>query len=145
MDVIIRKAEIHDIPDILEMNEIINKAGCSTIEHMKASLENNQNEIVFVAVHDDTAIGFICGQLNPSICYADYMLCEVTELFVYEDYRRMGIATKLIKRLEVEFEKYNAQEIFLQAGKKNINAQKFYEDNDYVVRERIVYLKGKEG
>ena len=43
--------------------------------------------------------------------------------------------------VEIEFEKYNAIEIFLQTGKKNLNAQRFYERNGYAASERIVYLK----
>ena len=144
MDVIIRKAQLHDIHDLLKMNKILNADGCSTAEHMKASLENNQSEIVFVAIHNGAAIGFVCGQLHPSICYSDGMLCEVSELFVYEEYRRMGIATKLLRHIEIEFKQYNALEIFLQTGKKNINAQNFYENNGYAVRERVVYLKKEE-
>ena len=141
MDVTVIKAQIRDIPGILKMNDLLNGIECSTAEHMRESLENNRKEIVFVAVYNDRAIGFICGQLHPSICDADGMLCEVSELFVCEEYRRMGIATKLVKRLELEFEKYDALEIFLQTGKKNINAQMFYEHIGYAVRERIVYLK----
>ena len=125
------------------MNDVLNGVGLSTYEHMKKSLEINCNEIVLVALFNSKAIGFICGQLHFSICYSDGVLCEVSELFVYEEYRRMGVATKLIKQLENEFEKYNATEIFLQTGKKNINAQKFYEKNDYAIRERIVYLKNE--
>jgi len=145
MNVTIRKAQPHDVPDLIKMNKILNADGCSTAEHMKASLENNQSEIVFIAVHSDVAIGFVCGQLHPSICYSDGMLCEVSELFVYEEYRRMGVATKLVKQLEMEFKQYNALEIFLQTGKKNINAQNFYENNGYAVRGRVVYLKSEEG
>ena len=141
MDITIRNAQVQDIPALLEMNEALNEAGCSTFEHMKTSLENNRNEIVLVAHHNDAAVGFICGQLHFSICYANGVLCEVSELFVREDYRCMGVAAKLIAQLEAEFEKHRATEIFLQTGRKNVNAQKFYEKNDYAVRERIVYLK----
>jgi len=141
MDVIIRKAQLNDITDLLKMNEILNENGCSTAEHVEKSLTNNKNEIVLVAIYNDFAIGFICGQLHPSICNADGMLCEVSELFVYEEYRRTGVATKLLKQLELEFEKHNPIEIFLQTGKKNINSQIFYENNGCAVRERIVYLK----
>jgi len=143
VDVYIRKAELQDIPEIIKMNNIMNGVGLSTFEHMKHSLENTRNEVVLVALHEDTAIGFICGQLHFSICYSDGVLCEISELFVCENYRRMGVATKLIKHLEIEFEKYSATEIFLQTEKKNINAQKFYETNGYAVRERIVYLKNQ--
>ena len=140
MDVIIRKAQVHDIPEIMKMNDILNEVG-SIIESMKNSLKNNQNEIVLVAILNDIAVGFICGQLYPSICYASGLQCEVTELFVYEDYRNQGIATKLIAHLEREFEKNNVQEILLQTGKKNTIAQSFYEKNGYVDAERVVYRK----
>jgi ribosomal protein S18 acetylase RimI-like enzyme len=140
MDVIIRKAQIQDVPDIMKMNDIINEVG-STEELMKYSLGKNQNEIVFVAIQNEVAVGFVCGQLFPSICYGEGVQCEVTELFVYEDYRNQGIATKLITHLEHEFEKSNVQEILLQTGKKNTIAQKFYEKNGYTNTERVVYRK----
>ena len=143
MDITIRNAQVQDIPALLEMNEALNETGCSTFEHMKASLENNRNEIVLVALHNDTAVGFICGQLHFSICYANGVLCEVSELFVRESHRRMGVAGKLIAGLEDAFEKYGALEIFLQTGRRNIGAQAFYENKDYAVRERMVYLKKK--
>jgi len=140
MDIIVRKAQLHDIPDIMKMNNIMNEVG-SNEDSMKNSLKNNHNEIVLVAVHNGMAVGFICGQLYPSICYANGLQCEVTELFVYEDYRNKGIASKLIAHLEHEFENNNVQEILLQTGKKNITAQRFYEKNGYVNTERIVYRK----
>jgi len=141
MDIAIRKAQVCDIPDLLRMNSILNTDGCSTAKHMEESLLHNRSEIVLVAIHNGTAVGFVCGQLHPSICYSNGMLCEVSELFVCENYRRMGIATKLVKELECEFEKHGALEIFLQTGKRNLNAQKFYENSGYAVRERVVYLK----
>jgi len=143
MNITIRKAQTRDIPEILKMNESMNEPGCSTFEHMKHSLENNKTEIVLVAVHNDTAIGFTCGQLHHSICYANGTQCEVMELYVHEKYRRLGIATKLLNQLEQEFAKHNPQEIYLQTGKRNTHAQKFYESNGYTVRERVVYLKNK--
>jgi len=140
MDITVRKAQIQDIPDIIKMNDIFNGAGC-TVESVKESLKNCQNEIVFVAVHNNTAVGIICGQMKPSICYADGLQCEITELFVCENYRKKGIAIKLIKQLELEFEKNNVQEIILQASKKNIAAQKLYKKCGYDVCERVVYRK----
>jgi ribosomal protein S18 acetylase RimI-like enzyme len=141
VDVIIRKAQKQDIPDILRINDLMNGVGYSTAEHIKNSLERNPNEIVLVAIHNDKAIGLICGMLKPSICYAKSIPCEVTELFVCEDYRRKGIASKLIKQLENEFDKNNTDEVILLTGKKNINAQKFYENSGYDVFERVVYIR----
>jgi len=140
MNVIVRKAQVCDIPELFKMNNIINEVNC-TVEHMRISLEKHVNEIVLVAINDDKAIGFICGQIYPSICYSDGVQCEVTELFVKEEYRKQGVASKLIAKLEHEFELNSVQEILLQTGKKNTVAQKFYEKNGYINSERIVYQK----
>ena len=140
MDITVRKAQINDIPELYEMNNIINEVGATT-DHMKSALLNYKNEIVLVAIHNDAAVGFICGQMYPSICYSDGLQCEVSELFVREEYRRNGVATKLITCLEREFEKNDVQEILLQTGGKNTSAQKFYEKTGYTNTKRIVYRK----
>jgi len=139
VDIIIRKAQTYDIPSIYKMNNELNDTGCNTIDVMKESLTNNKNEIVFVAVHNDSAVGFICGQLYSSICYTN-LQCEITELFVSKNYRRRGIASMLIKHLEDEFAKNNVSEITVVTGRKNINAQQLYENCGYTYR-RMAYLK----
>ena len=140
MDIIIREAQTHDIPDLFKMNNELNGAGWSTVESMKESLQKNENELIFVAVYDHKAIGFICGQLYSSICYANSLQCEITELFVREEYRRKGIAAMLIKHLELEFIKNNVHEIIVKTGKNNFNAQKLYEKCGYIYK-RMAYLK----
>ena len=140
MNITVRKAQIRDIPDILKMNEKLNGEGQATTETMKNSLKNNKNEIVFAAVCGGRAVGFICGRIYPSICYSESLQCEITELYVDEDYRRKGAATMLIKRVEQEFAENNAHEIVLLTGINNAAAQKFYESRGYAFR-RKAYLK----
>jgi ribosomal protein S18 acetylase RimI-like enzyme len=135
MDVIIREAQIRDIPDIFRMNNEINDIDCATAESMKKSLETNENELVFVAIHNDKAIGFICGQLYSSICYTSAQ-SEITELFVSEEYRRKGIASMLIKNMELEFIKNNAHEIIVITGINNVTAQQLYEKCGYEIKRR---------
>ena len=135
----IRKAQIHDISDILRMNDKLNGVGLSTVESMKESLEKNKNELVFVAVHNDKVIGFICGQLYSSICYSNSLQCEMTELFVSEDYRRKGIASMLMKHMELEFSKNNVDEIVLLTGINNYNAQNLYEKRDYLFKRKAYF------
>ena len=139
MDVIVRKAQIHDIPDIFRMNNKLNDVNCNTVKAMQESLEKNKNELVLVAIHNDKAIGFICGQLYLSICYSN-LQCEITELYVNENYRRKGIAKMLIKHLEREFTNNNVSEIIVITGIHNLNAQKLYENCGYIYRH-MAYLK----
>ena len=140
MDITVRKAQVQDIPGILKMNEEFNEVS-STVEAMKASLENNKNELVFVAVHNEAAVGFVCGQMYKSICYPESVQGEITELFVCENYRRSGAATKLVQHIEIEFAKNNVSEVILKTGIDNEKARRFYENCRYEDYEEVVYVK----
>ena len=141
MNIIVRKAQIQDITAILGMNCELNGPGATaTIESMTDSLLNNKNEVVFIAIHDDMTIGFACGLLYQSICYADGLQGELTELYVRSKYRRNGVATTLVEHVECEFAKNNVHEITLKTGIKNEQAHRFYENCGYQLR-RYVYIK----
>jgi len=137
---IIRKAEVRDIPCLIEMNDKFNGSG-ATAASMKDSLENNTSEIVLVAVEKDGAVGFICGQLYKSICYTDGFLAELTELYVREEYRRKGIAAKLVSALEAEFLASNAHEIIVKTGDDNEEAHGLYLSCGYEDYEETVFCK----
>ena len=136
MEVIIREAQIHDIPALFKLNNELNGVGLSTVESMKESLENNKNEIIVVAVCDNKVVGFICGQLYSSICYANSKEGEITELMIDENYRRKKIATMLINRMEFEFTQNNVLEIAVKTGLNNFNAQKLYEKRGYEYKRK---------
>jgi ribosomal protein S18 acetylase RimI-like enzyme len=135
----VRKAEKRDIPHLIKMNDELNGVG-STPEWMEKVLEDGK-EAVLVAEFDGAAIGFICGQVYKSICYADGCQCEVTELYVREGYRRIGAADRLIGMLEDEFRLRNGKEIILKTGADNYSAQRLYEKNGYEDYEEKVYFK----
>ena len=139
MDVIIRKAESRDIPDLIALNDEFNGVG-STIMSMEEALKAD-NEIVIVAVVAGKVVGFICGLYWRSICYADGFQGIITELFVNENYRRNGIAAKIIAGLEDEFVCLNVREITLATPLDNYVGRKFYESCGYNDREEMVYDK----
>ena len=139
MKIIITPLQESDLPEFIKMNNELNDVDCGTLESMKESLANKKNELIYIAKHNDKAIGFICGQIYSSICYTSKQ-GEMTELYVKEDYRRMGIATKLIKQMENEFIENGVHEIILITGQKNITAQNLYEKCGYDYK-RIAYIK----
>jgi len=140
VELIIRKAKVCDIPYLLEMNDKFNGSG-ATVTSMTDSLENNMGEIVLVALVKDVAVGFICGQLYKSICYADGLVAELTELYVHEGYRRKGIAAKLVSALEAKFLESNANEIIVKTGDDNKEAQGLYLHCGYEDYEETVFFK----
>ena len=130
MEIIITPLQETDIPEFLVMNNDLNDVDCGTLDSMRESLRNNKNEFIYIAKHNDEAVGFICGQLYSSICYASKQ-GEMTELYVKKNYRRMGVATKLVKHMENELVKNKAHEITIITGQKNLTAQKLYEKCGY--------------
>ena len=139
MDIRIKKAEISDIPDIIRLNAEFNGRG-ATRASMEEALKNNAREIVLIAVRNDTAAGFICGQIWQSVCYAE-LQGIIMELFVSEKYRGNGIATKLIQAMEAEFSSFGVNVITLATAINNTIARKFYESRGYRNEEEIIYGK----
>ena len=140
MDVIIKKAEICNIPDMIKLNNELNGHG-ATFESMEDSLMNSKNEIVFVAAVNNRVVGFICGIFWQSICYAGGFQGMIMELFVDEKYRRNGIAAKLIQALEYEFIRCNVCEITLVTPINNTIGKKFYESQSYNDEKEMKYKK----
>jgi len=140
MALVIREAEVRDIPCLLEMNDEFNGPG-ATIASMKDALENKMGEIVMVAVLHDVVVGFVCGQLHKSICYADGLSAELTELFVRKEHRRKGIAAKLVTALEAEFLKNDAHEIIVKTGDVNEEAKGLYFSCGYEDYKETVFFK----
>lgn len=92
-----------------------------------------------LAYVNDILAGFICGQIFKSMCYTYYG--EISELFVKEEYRRQGIAAKLINRMEEEFKENNIFSFQLFKGADNNTAQAFYEAQGYHKLEEWMYHK----
>lgn len=135
----IRVANIDDAKDLFELNEIFNGAG-NNIEHIKESLTNNEQEIVFIALIEDKAIGFCCVQLFKSMCYSTNYV-EITELFVMEEYRHQGIGMALMRYVEEYYINDNIDCFQLFTGGENYIAQSFYEKNGYYKTSEIMYRK----
>jgi len=140
MDVIIRKPGIRDISGLIQLNDVLNGVGC-TIESITNALGNSTNEIVLCAVVDDTVVGFICGIYWHSICYAGGHQGIITELIVSENFRRNGIAKKLITALEEEFIRVDVREIVIETPVSNAEGRKFYESVGYLGEMAMKYEK----
>lgn len=139
----VRKATASDAEQLSVLNDEFNGKGETTIDHIRNSLMNNQQEVVIVADEDDVLVGFVCVQLKKSFCYDEYMP-EITEVFYNPTYRKRGIASEMITFAESYCsENYSLHKYELLTGKENLIAQSVYsklgytDDNELHLSKRI--------
>jgi ribosomal protein S18 acetylase RimI-like enzyme len=147
----IRLANIYDASELQKLNVLFNgEEGCNEADSIKKFLENNNQEIICVAVDKERLAGFCCGQIFKSMCYKDYH-GEITELFILDEYRRQHIAKRLTEFMELAFFERGVKNIRVLTGGDNIVAQYFYrscqyEETDEIMLEKIINkfaLKGR--
>ena len=110
----IRKLEPKDI-------EVVNRY----LKEFNYKVDETLNEFVNVLLYDDNGIK---GVLVYSKIY-DRL--EIDYIIVNEDYRRLGIASKLLKYMEDENK--DALNITLEVRESNIQAISFYKKNGFVI------------
>lgn len=139
----VRKATISDAEQLSVLNDEFNGAGETTIDNIRNSLINNQQEVVIVADEDGILAGFVCVQLKKSFCYDKYMTA-ITEVYVNPAYRKKGIASEMITFAEDYcIRNYPLHKYELLTGKENHIAQSVYSklgyenDNEFHLSKRI--------
>lgn len=143
MGIQVYQARVEDAEVLFGLNERFNGAGCNALELVRASLETNTQEAVFLVKKGDTVAGFCCVQVFKSMCYNRHY-AEITELFIDEGFRRQGLGTELLKKVEEHFSQENFAGFQLFTGDKNWFAQMFYEHLGYQRTGEIMYRKRKE-
>ena len=118
----IRRATSADAVGIHELNSSFNGGGWTKLEIVQKSLENNADEIVMVAVDGDIYAGFCCCSIIRSVCYAE-PYCELTVIFIREEYRRSGIGTALTTTMESECKDLGINHFHLAIAFDNINSR----------------------
>lgn len=140
MSIQVYRAKAEDAEALFELNERFNGAGSNTLERIRASLETNNQEAVFLVKIGDTVAGFCCVQVFHSMCYSRHY-AEITELFIDEGFRRQGVGTKLLRKVEEHFCQENIAGFQLFTGAKNLSAQMFYEHLGYQRTGEVMYRK----
>ncbi|WP_246058522.1 GNAT family N-acetyltransferase [Paenibacillus illinoisensis] len=100
----------------------------------------NGGEVIVVAVMDERVVGFACGQIYKSFCYAEHQ-AEITEMYIQESARRNGLAGMMIERLEGIFNHSGVKHIKILTGNKNAKAIKTYEKAGYDREDEFVFAK----
>jgi ribosomal protein S18 acetylase RimI-like enzyme len=89
-----------------------------------------QPELFLVAYLGDRLVGAVMAEADGSQGWVFY-------LGVDPDYRRQGIATALMKRVEATLVSLGCLEINLQIQAENVDVQAFYENQGYYLDARL--------
>jgi len=117
-EILIREMQVSDIPDVLQIEHM-----SFTTPWSKNAFLNEINKLyslIKVAVLGDTIIGYIC---------VNYIIDEghILNLAVHPDFRRQGIATKLLEDALNELKEIECRYLYLEVRVSNLEAKKFYE------------------
>ncbi|MEO2204718.1 GNAT family N-acetyltransferase [Paenibacillus pabuli] len=135
---LVREAVKEDVPFLIELNDQFNGVRRS-LEEVENDLLNAR-EVIVVAVMEEQVVGFACGQIYKSFCYAEHQ-AEITEMYIQESARRNGLAGMMIERLEGIFNHSGVQHIKILTGNKNAKAIKTYEKAGYDREDELVFAK----
>jgi GNAT superfamily N-acetyltransferase len=131
--ILIRQAMPADAAALARLNMLFNGGGMAP-EQVADQLAGAVGvESAYLAEVDGAAVGFACLRLIPTI-FAAAPYGEVTELFVEEAYRRLGIGRALLHRVETIARSAGVEELFLMTGFKNTTAHHFYHTIGYSLR-----------
>ncbi len=127
----IRLATETDAEALEQLNIAFNGPGETNLAHIRASLRENRQEAVVVDEEGGTLTGFLCLQIRRSFCY-DACVPEITELYVRPEYRRQGIARRMLLFAEEHCQRqYSCQGLDLLTGDDNRIAQAVYRSLGY--------------
>lgn len=139
----VRMASLNDAEQLFALNEAFNDAGETTLSHVRQSLADNPQELIVVDEQEGTLTGFVCVQLKKSFCY-DAVIPEIAEVYVHPEYRKRGIASRMIAFVEEECRKRHPLKPFeLLTGQGNTAAQALYRSLGYAADTRVHFVKGK--
>jgi ribosomal protein S18 acetylase RimI-like enzyme len=127
----VRKVSAVEAADLARLNRAFNGVD-EPVEALAARLRVAEGvEAAYLAYVGETAVGFACLRLIPSVCDPDPQ-AELTELYVEPEFRRRGIAAQLVRHVEDLARAAGAQWMTIRVSPKNQAAQSLYRALGYV-------------
>lgn len=127
-EIIIREAVVDDYSDLARLTlQLGYKEESEMIkERLNDLLTNHDDHVILVAEIDQKVVGWVHGYLYR-LFYAETM-CEIGGMVVDENYRRKGIATKLMESIEDWSVEKECYKVSLRSGSSREKAHQFYKD-----------------
>ncbi len=99
------------------------------------SIKISKHAVIYFACCDGLDIGMIAFYVNQEIKKA-----YITTISVLSDYRKQGIAEKLLEKAEAVSRENNIRVIDLEVNKKNFKAMNFYKKHDFQLKTEKINL-----
>jgi len=145
----IAKAEKEDIKDIVNIwtetidwhsqfdeDFTLDKEGKTNFSFMVSKALYEPSQVVYVAKSEDKVIGFLFGYTKKhSGFFKKRVIAHISDIAVDEDFRRLGVGSKLMEKFEKDFARENqADELTLYVHLLNEPGVQFYEKLGYSVK-----------
>lgn len=141
MNFIIRKSANSDVPEIVrlirELAESMNEESPATEKYVNEYLHNPACKIL-VAESGKKVIGLISYSIKPCLFHASDS-CLIEELVVDKEYRKQGIAGKLIEQLIDEVKFKQCAEVSVTTEFTNKAAISFYKKHG--LKDEFLFLE----
>ena len=86
----------------------------------------DEGSVLLVAKHEGKVVGMVTMQRLISSAAGDY-IGQIEDLVVHEQYRKMGVGSRLINKIRfIALQEHAYQRVQLAADMDNINALDFY-------------------
>ncbi len=103
------------------------------------ALQSNDNYIFLSAIDNEKLVGFCSLVINQDIVEQQKPIVMIWNMRVAPEFRNQGIGSCLLKHAEKGAKKINADFICLSCDLENVNAQRFYNKNNY--KNDVFYYK----
>ncbi len=118
--------------DIKKENSISQNQLKEIMEIERASFNSPWSETMFLSPDENTLLAYHNNKIVGYIVYSTVLdECHILNVAVHPDFRRMGIAQKMLDFLFKEGEKEGLNFYYLEVSVKNIPALNFYKKNGF--------------
>ncbi|MBE5738194.1 MAG: GNAT family N-acetyltransferase [Clostridiales bacterium] len=145
MDLILRRATLEDLDIIQKLNNELCKYETkngfdSYISDWSLSDTSKEyftymieSEYIIVAEMQGKIVGYLAGSTHKDETYSYYdgITAELDNMFIYEEYRKFGIGTRLVDSFVVWCREQGAKRIMVTASFGNVNTINFYKKNGF--------------
>ena len=150
----IRQAQLNDLKSIAEIKVTGWKSAYQgiiadkylnsmSVSEQMDRLKSYSLETVFIAEKDNKILGFCRIYDYDKSVYEDKEIdCEIREIYVNPNIKRMGIGSRLFHYILEYFKEKGKKNLYIGCLEDNHNARKFYEKwAEFLKREKILKLE----